>query len=225
MWGPARAIQILSGAEVDEAGLGCAGTRAWRPSFGKGWGRSDCSAVVLVAEDKWPVSLCEWAAQPWGRLRQGSVNPWEALWASGVPGQRSPSERHGPARWQWWRLNVLTSGCVVGRVHLVVLRAVFAQCGDVPQWGVPLMFTPWWLVTNWCPNSCWARFYVLAALSSLLRYWWADVACCQEWGWRMMLIGKGTRGVVPHMRLGILCPAFHTLWAYCVKMWMSAFSI
>jgi hypothetical protein len=91
---------------------------------------------------------------------------------------------------------VLTGGCIAGRVSPVVLQAAFARCGDMPQCGVPAMFTPWWLVTKWCPKNCWARFYDLAAPTSLLHYWWAGVARLREWGWRMMLIGEGAYGVV-----------------------------
>ena len=91
---------------------------------------------------------------------------------------------------------MLTGGWIAGRVSPVVLQAVFARCGNVPRWGVPAMFTPCWIVTNWCLNYCSARSYPLAVPSSLLHSWWADRARRQEWGWRRCWLDRARKSHV-----------------------------
>jgi hypothetical protein len=135
--------------------------------------RSDCPAVALVAGVRVTNSPVWVSSAAVGRLRESSVIPWEALWAS-----------------------PLTADVVCSPV--VTLLAAFARCGvpamfttkNQPKWltkdGEAQVDVPW---------SVWP-FLRVTAPSSLIRYWWTDVVRRRKWGRRMMLTGEGACGMV-----------------------------
>ena len=103
----------------------------------------------------------------------------KARWADGARGQRRPASAVTQCV-----LSVLTGdggqstdqsepGSVAGSVCPVRGCAPMRSAGDL---------NASWLATSRYQKNCLARFYALAAPSSLLRYWRADVACRRRRG-------------------------------------------